>query len=228
MIERPAKDDADKELLVRLRAGDQQAFDELVARYHVTLVRVARMYVSSDAVAEEVAQEAWLGLLDGLDRFQQRSSLKTWLFTILTNRAMTRGQRESRSVPFSALAQPQDDAAPTVDPERFGPDGGWRTPPRPFDLPEARVAALELREQLRGALGLLPERQQIVLTLHDVQGMSTVQVGEVLGLSAGNARVLLHRARAKLQGTLAEYLGGSPPPGADSARNEPDVRETES
>src|SRR5277367_4802187 len=116
---RTGSPDGDERLLSRLREGDERAFSELVARHHATMVRVARSYVASDAIAEEVAQETWLGMLKGLERFEGRSSLRTWLFSILVNRALTRGQREARSVPFSSLTSPEEDAGPTVAAERF-------------------------------------------------------------------------------------------------------------
>jgi RNA polymerase sigma-70 factor (ECF subfamily) len=202
---RPGAPD-DHTLVQRLKAGDEQAFSALVARYRPTMLRVARSYVSTDAVAEEVVQEAWLGLLKGLATFEARSSVKTWLFRILVNRAMTRGQREARALPFSSLGDPSEDEGPTVSAERFGRDGAWATPPRPFELPERRTELLELRSELRAALAALPARQRIVVTLHDVEGMSTEEVGEALGLTANNVRVLLHRARARLQAGLAEYM----------------------
>ncbi len=196
----------DATLLSRLREGDEAAFAALVRRYQATMLRVARAYVSTDAVAEEVVQEAWLGLLKGLDTFEARSSVKTWLFRILVNRAMTRGQREARALPFSSLGDPAEDEGPTVSADRFARDGAWATPPRPFELPSARAELLELRAQLREALAGLPARQRIVVTLHDVEGMSTEEVAEALGLTTNNVRVLLHRARARLQAALAVYV----------------------
>ncbi len=201
-----APDDAT--LLVRLKAGDEAAFAALVRRYRATMLRVARSYVSSDAVAEEVVQEAWLGFLKGLDAFEERSSVKTWLFRILVNRAMTRGQREARALPFSSFGDPAEDEGPTVSAERFGRDGAWATPPRPFELPETRAELLELRLQLREALAALPDRQRIVVTLHDVEGLATEEVAEALGLTTNNVRVLLHRGRARLQAALAGYVDG--------------------
>ncbi len=203
---RPGAPD-DATLLDRLKAGDEAAFAGLVRRYRPTMLRVARSYVSSDAVAEEVVQEAWLGFLKGLDRFERRSSVKTWLFRILVNRAMTRGQREARVLPFSSVADSAEDAGATVSAERFARDGAWATPPRPFELPEARAELLELRGQLRDALAALPTRQRLVVTLHDVEGLPTEEVAEVLELTANNVRVLLHRGRARLQATLAGYVG---------------------
>ena len=208
-----AEDDA--ALLARLRLGDEQAFATLVARYRPSMLRVARMYVSSDAVAEDVVGETWLGFLRGLDRFEGRSSLKTWLFRILVNRAITRGKREARSVPFSALDAGDDGDSPTVDADRFAADGAWLTPPRPFDQPEVRAHALELRGELRTALAELPERQRVVVTLHDVEGLGTDEVATLLGITENNARVLLHRGRAHLQATLAGYVDHG------AGRNEP-------
>jgi RNA polymerase sigma-70 factor (ECF subfamily) len=184
------------------------------------MLRVARAYVSTDAVAEEVVQEAWLGLLKGLDAFEARSSLKTYLFRILVNRAMTRGQREARALPFSSLGDPAEDEGPTVSADRFAADGAWATPPRPFELPAARSELLELRGQLREALAALPDRQRIVVTLHDVEGLSTEEVAEALQLTTNNVRVLLHRGRARLQAGLADYVSAGDAPGAPRASNE--------
>jgi len=203
---RPAALD-DTALLDRLKAGDEAAFSALVSRHRPTMLRVARSYVSTDAVAEEVVQEAWLGFLKGLDSFERRSSVKTWLFRILVNRAMTRGQREARAVPFSSLGDPAEDEGPTVSAERFARDGAWATPPRPFELPESRAELLELRGQLREALAALPVRQRLVVTLHDVEGLATEEVAEVLDLTTNNVRVLLHRGRARLQAALTSYVG---------------------
>jgi RNA polymerase sigma-70 factor, ECF subfamily len=203
--------DRDAALLAALRAGDESAFVTLVTRYHASLRRVARAYVSTDAVAEEVVQETWLAVIDGLDRFEQRSTLKTWLFHILTNRAKTRGVRERRSVPFASL-RPADDE-PAVAPERFQGDGDkwpghWAAPPRPWEDPERRLAALEARERLREAIGALPTVQQAVLTLRDVEGLESEEVCALLDLSPGNQRVILHRARARVRDALEAYMEG--------------------
>jgi len=196
-------------LLAALRAGDEQAFVTLVTRYHATLKRVARSYVSTDAVAEEVVQETWLAVIDGLDRFQQRSTLKTWIFHILTNRAKTRGTRERRTVPFASLAGVGDE--PAVPLERFQREGDafpghWASPPRPWEDPERRLASLEARACLRAAISGLPPTQQAVLALRDVEGLDAEQVCELLNVSAGNQRVLLHRARAKVRTELERYF----------------------
>jgi RNA polymerase sigma-70 factor, ECF subfamily len=195
-----------------LRQGDERVFEALVDRYHATLIRLARMYVRDRAVAEEVVQETWLGVLNGLDRFEARSSLKTWIFRILTNRAKTRGQREARSVPFSALADPEERERPSVDPGRFrGVDevfyGHWSSPPRPWaDVPEEQLVARETRERIGAAIRQLPLAQREVITLRDVEGWSSAEVCNGLDLSETNQRVLLHRARTKVRQTLAQYL----------------------
>jgi RNA polymerase sigma-70 factor (ECF subfamily) len=204
----PSPPAAEAGLLDALRAGDEAAFAELVRRHHVGLRRFARGFVASDAVAEEVVQEAWLAVVSGLDRFEGRSSLKTWLFRIVMNIARTRGVRERRSLPFSALTAPGEDDPPSVPPERFQGRGDawpghWAAPPRPWEDPERRLASIELRERLRAALGSLPAAQQTVVTLRDVEGLGAEEVCDLLGLSEGNQRVLLHRGRARLRAALA-------------------------
>jgi RNA polymerase sigma-70 factor (ECF subfamily) len=175
------------------------------------MLRVAMMYVSTRAVAEDVVQEAWVGVLKGLDRFEGRSSLKTWIFRILTNIAKTRGEREGRSVPFSSLAG-DDDQDEAVDADRFlGPDhrwaGHWASAPRnPRDVPEDRLLAGEARERIAEAVDRLPENQRAVITLRDIDGFDAEEACEILGISEGNQRVLLHRARAKVRAALEEYL----------------------
>jgi RNA polymerase sigma-70 factor (ECF subfamily) len=196
--------DPDAPLLERLRAGDDAAFMELVERHHGALVRLAQSFVSSRAVAEEVAQETWLGVLRGIDRFEGRSSLKTWIFRILVNRAKTRGEREARSVPFSSLERPGE---PSVDPDRFVEAGAWASPPRRWDgEPEERLLAGEARAAIDAAIASLPPAQRQVITLRDVEGLDADEVAELLDLTAGNQRVLLHRARAKVRQALEEYL----------------------
>ena len=201
--------DRDAPLLPALRAGDEEAFVALVTRYHASLKRVARAYVSTDAVAEEVVQETWLAVIEGLDRFEQRSSLKTWLFHILANKAKTRGVRERRLVPFASLAGAG--AEPAVSPDRFQREGDawpghWAAPPRPWEDPERRLASLEAREHLRAAISALPPAQQAVLTLRDVEGLEAEDVCGLLNVSAGNQRVILHRARARVRADLARYF----------------------
>jgi len=170
------------------------------------------MYVSTRAVAEEVVQEAWLGVFAGLDRFEGRSSLKTWIFRILSNTAKTRGEREGRSVPFSSLAGDDEDDDGAVDADRFlGPDhrwaGHWASSPRnPRDVPEERLLAGEAQARIEAAVEALPENQRAVITLRDVDGFDAEDACEILGISEGNQRVLLHRARAKVRTALEGYL----------------------
>lgn len=205
----PLPTDEDAELLRALRAGDEHAFAELVAKYGPSLLRLAQLFVSSRAVAEEVVAETWLAVFTGLERFEGRSSLKTWLFRILTNKAKTRGQRESRTVPFSALAADGDEGETAVDVDRFlGPDsrhpGGWAVPPR--GVPEERLLAREVRERIETAIAALPPNQRAVITLRDVEGLSAEEACNVLGLSETNQRVLLHRARSKVRAAFERYL----------------------
>ena len=207
----PAQPDRDAPLVAALRAGDESAFATLVTRYHASLKRVARMYVSTDAVAEEVVQDTWLAVIDGIDRFEQRASFKTWLFHILTNKAKTRGTRERRIVPFASLGPGDDGDEPSVSADRFQREGDawpghWATPPRPWEDPERRLASLEAREHLRAAIAALPEVQQAVLTLRDVEGLGSDEVSELLDLTPGNQRVILHRARARVRADLERYF----------------------
>jgi RNA polymerase sigma-70 factor (ECF subfamily) len=199
-------------LLARLRAGDERAFEALVERHYPTMLAVARHYVKSRAVAEEVVQEAWLGVLKGLDRFEGRSSLKTWILRILVNTAKTRGVRESRSVPFASLA-PQDEG-PAVEPGRFrGPDdpfpGHWRAYPGDWQrLPHDALAERETLAVVVAAIEQLPPSQRLVITMRDIQGCDAEEVCEALDVSEGNQRVLLHRARSKVRGALERHLDG--------------------
>ncbi len=200
----------DAELVAALRAGDEAAYARVVREWHGPLLRVARIFVPSRAVAEEVVQETWLRVLGALDRFEGRSSLKTWVFRILVNTAKTRAQREGRVVPFSALHDPARVPEPAVEPERFLPDdherhpGGWASPPR--ELPEERLLAAETRERIAAAIEALPSSQRAVISLRDVEGWSADEVRNALDLSEVNQRVLLHRARAKVRSALEEYL----------------------
>jgi RNA polymerase sigma-70 factor (ECF subfamily) len=192
-----------------LRQGDEEAFAELVDRYGPSMLRLATMYVSSRAVAEEVVQEAWLAVLTGIDRFEERSSLKTWMFRILTNKAKTRAEREGRTVPFSSIGDPDE---PAVNPDRFVDTGvpgrgPWATPPRALDrIPEERLIAREAQERIVAAIVALPPAQRAVITLRDVDGLSADETCDVLGLSEGNQRVLLHRARSKVRAEFERYV----------------------
>jgi RNA polymerase sigma-70 factor (ECF subfamily) len=204
---------ADEAEIVRaLRCGDEGAFARLVGEYHGALVRMATLYVADRTAAEEVAQETWLAVLRGIDRFEGRSSLKTWIFRILTNRAQTRGRRDSRIVPFAALARAEAAGdEPTVDPALFrGPHdrypGGWISFPRDWDAPEARLLAAETQGYVRAAIEALPPVQRAVIGLRDVEGLGSQEVCNVLAISETNQRVLLHRARAKVRRALEAYL----------------------
>jgi RNA polymerase sigma-70 factor (ECF subfamily) len=199
-------------LVERLRSGDETAFMMLVDEHQASMLRIARMYVSSRAVAEEVVQEAWLGILKGLDRFERRSSLRTWMYRILVNIAKTRGQREGRSVPFSSLAG--DDALdPTVAEDLFqGPGGrspgGWSSFPDDWrGVPEDRLLGAETLAVIAEAIRALPPMQAEVIRLRDVMGWSSEEVRNALDLTDTNQRVLLHRARARVRGALEAYLG---------------------
>jgi RNA polymerase sigma-70 factor, ECF subfamily len=202
--------DDDARLVAALREGDERAFEALVDRYSSALLRLAQDFVRTRAVAEEVVQETWLAVLQGIDRFEGRSSLKTWLFRILVNKAKTRGVREARTLPFSSFAVEGDE--PAVPEERFrGADnqwaGHWASPPRPLaDYPEDRMLSRELQSRLVDALGTLPDVQRVVVTLRDVVGCDSDEVCDLLDVSEGNQRVLLHRGRSKLRAALEEYL----------------------
>jgi RNA polymerase sigma-70 factor, ECF subfamily len=201
------------QLLERLRSRDETAFVTLVDTLSPLMLRLARQYVSSRAVAEEVVQEAWLGVLKGLDRFEGRSSLKTWVMRIVVNTAMTRSGREARSVPFSSLAGDDLDE-PVVEPERFrGPEdafpGHWNAYPRDWrTLPEGTLQAKETVDVVRAAIDELPPMQRVVILLRDVEGWPPEEVCDALELSDGNQRVLLHRARSAVRQALEGYLDG--------------------
>ena len=203
----------EQRLLERLRGGDEAAFVALIERHHSAMIRLAMVYVSRRAVAEEVAQETWLAVLQGLDRFEGRSSLQTWIFRILTNRARTRGEREGRYVPFSALAGADDEAEPAVDPDRFLPADHPRWPhhwaARPSSwsaIPEERFLSQETRHYIQEAIAALPSNQQTVIVMRDIQGWTSEEVCNVLNISETNQRVLLHRARSKVRRALEHYL----------------------
>jgi RNA polymerase sigma-70 factor, ECF subfamily len=201
----------DAQLVEALRAGDEDAFARLVREYQPSLVRVARIYVSTQAAAEEVAAETWLAVLNGLDRFEGRSSLRTWIFRILTNIAKTRGQRDGRTLPFSALEDPGRVPEAALGADRFlDPDhprwpGHWAVRPEPW--PEDAVIAAETQARLAEAIEALPPVQRAVISLRDVEGWSSEEVRNALELSETNQRVLLHRARAKVRRALESYLG---------------------
>ncbi len=191
----------DAELLRGLRAGDEQAFVALVERYNGSMLRLAASFVPGRAVAEEVVQDTWLAVLRGLASFEGRSSLRTWMFTILVNRARSTRAREQRSIPVA-------DAGPVVDASRFGRGGAWSAPPEHWiEEAEDRIEAGKLAGLLRTAVDGLPGRQREVVLLRDVEGMSSVDVCAVLAISEANQRVLLHRGRGKLRQALESELG---------------------
>jgi RNA polymerase sigma-70 factor, ECF subfamily len=199
-------------LLTRLRAGEETAFRELVKQHDRTMRRIALSFVQTASVADEVVQETWLAVIRGLDRFEGRSSLKTWIFRILVNRAQSRGVRERRTTPFSSLASTDDEPGCTVDPERFVPPGHtsagyWVTPPsRFFELPEERLLAAETAELIERSISALPLRQQQVIRLRDVDGWDAQEVCESLDISPANQRVLLHRARAAVRAAMEAHF----------------------
>jgi RNA polymerase sigma-70 factor, ECF subfamily len=187
------------ELIERLRAGDERAFVDLVDRYHASMVRVASSFVPSRAVAEEVVQDTWMGVLKGIDRFEGRSSLKTWIFRILVNRARTTGAREPRAVEL--------DTGDGLSSDRFSPEGRWREPPAVWsDDIEDRLAAPEIAASIRTMVEQLPESQRQVVTLRDIEGLSSGDVCGMLGITEGNQRVLLHRARTRIRASLENDL----------------------
>jgi RNA polymerase sigma-70 factor (ECF subfamily) len=196
----PAVDD-DMELIQRLRAGDEQAFVVLVRRYHDSMIGLASSFVPSRAVAEEVVQDTWMGVLRGIGSFEGRSSLRTWLFRILVNRARTAGARERRSVAIG-------DAEPAVDPSRFDAAGAWLSPPEAWiEEVDDRLRSGKLAGRIRSAIEELPARQREVVTLRDVEGLSSDEVCHVLEITDGNQRVLLHRGRSRVRQVLETEFG---------------------
>ena len=203
----------DLALVEALRAGDETAFMMLVERYQPAMLRVALMYVSTRAVAEDVVQDAWVGVLKGLDGFEGRSSLRTWIFRILVNTAKTRGQREARSIPFSSVWTADPDAEPSVESGRFLPpghpaSGRWAEPPVGWEsTPEERLLSKETLAEVSRAIEALPPNQREVIRMRDVLGWPSADVRNALDISETNQRVLLHRARAKVRRALEGYLG---------------------
>ncbi len=209
---RPASHE-DLELVAALRAGDETAFMMLVERYQPAMLRIARMYVSTRATAEEVVQDAWVGVLRGLGGFEGRSSLRTWIFRILVNTAKTRGQREARSVPFSSVWAPDAESEPAVDPDRFLSSDRepwprhWASEPASWEtVPESRLLSNETLAQVAAAIDGLPPSQREVIRLRDVLGWTSQEVCNALDLSETNQRVLLHRARSKVRRAIEGYL----------------------
>lgn len=205
-------DGSEAAALSRLRGGEEAAFAELIALHHAALLRMARTYTTDAALAEELAQDAWIAFLESLGRFEGRSSIKTWLFRILMNIARARLRKESRTVPLSAVTGLDE---PAVEPRRFharwlpGIGGHWSEPPAPWaDLPEEQALAGETRAAIQAAIGDLPEQQRQVIVLRDIEGFPADEVCNLLGLSDTNQRVLLHRARSKVRRALEPRMGG--------------------
>lgn len=208
----PVEDERD--LVRRLREGDEEAFAGLVTDLAPALLRLAALHVSSRAVAEEVVQDTWLAVISGVDNFEGRSTLRTWIFRILLNRARTTGTREHRTLPFSAAWG--DDHSAAVPPDRFhsrrspGLAGSWAAPPVPWDeQPEDKVAATEVRRCIEDAVAELPIRQREVVTARDLLGLEAGEVCALFELSGGNQRVLLHRGRSHVRAALERHFGGA-------------------
>jgi RNA polymerase sigma-70 factor, ECF subfamily len=199
-------------LIEGLRAGDETAFRHLFEMLNATLLRVARGYAPSDAVAEEIVQETWIGVIKGIDRFEGRSSLRTWTFGILVNVARTKAVREARSIPFASAAPPGEEPEP-IDPERFFSSdhpqyaGHWRLGPAAWGIPEERLLAGETRSTLLAAIDDLPPNQREVIVLRDIGGWPAGEVCNALGITETNGRVLLHRARAKVRAAIDGTIG---------------------
>jgi RNA polymerase sigma-70 factor (ECF subfamily) len=207
----------ERELLEALRRGDEAAFVRLVATLHGSMLGLAMVHVGDRAVAEEVVQDAWLGVLGQLDRFEGRSSLRTWVLRIVANRAKTRAVRERRTVPFSALAGGDPEAdEPAVDPDRFLPAGHrwaghWASPPVSWrEVPEELLLSRETMAEVERAVATLPAAQRAVLVLRDVEGLTATEACQLLDLTEGNQRVLLHRGRSKVRAALERYLDPTP------------------
>jgi RNA polymerase sigma-70 factor (ECF subfamily) len=209
----PARSTNDEKLLAGLRRGDEDAFRELVHEHGPFLMRLALMHVPSRAIAEEVVQDTWLAVLNGIDRFEGRSSLRTWIASILLNTARTRGGRERRVLPFSFLLRRREEGRdePAVDPDRFqsirdSNPGAWARPPAEWASPEERLGTEEARRVLLEAIAELPPRQREVIALRDISGWSAAEARNALDLSETNQRVLLHRARSKVRAALERYF----------------------
>jgi RNA polymerase sigma-70 factor (ECF subfamily) len=199
----------DAEIVAALRRGEESVFADLVDGYSPGLTRMAQAFVRDRAVADEVVQETWLAVIRGIDGFEERSSVKTWIFSILMNRAKTRALREARSIPFSTAARHDE---PSVDPDRFLPadhryPGGWMMAPGEWRTPEDELIAGETRDAILRAIERLPEAQRVVITMRDVEGFPAEEVADTLGITDGNQRVLLHRARSRVRAAIEEQLG---------------------
>jgi RNA polymerase sigma-70 factor (ECF subfamily) len=204
---------SDERLLERLRAGDEQAFSQVVAEWSPMLMRLALAHVPSRAVADEVVQDTWLAVLNGIGRFEGRSSLRTWVISILLNNARTKGERERRVLPFSLLRRREEEGRdePSVPPDRFQgrrgeAPGAWAQPPLEWSAPEEKLASDATRAVMLEAIAGLPPRQRDVITMRDVLGLSSEEVRNALEVSETNQRVLLHRARSKVRAALEAHF----------------------
>lgn len=208
-----ARPDPDAALVEPLRAGDEAAFRALLARYHRAVVRVVATVVRREAVAEEIAQEAWLRVARSIGSFDGRGSLRAWIFRIAINAARARAGREAREIPASSLAEDDASAEPTVDPARFHGEGRWvghwSAPPGAWPRPDARLLSAELVALIGRAIDELPPLQRQVITLRDTQGLDADETCAIVGVSEANQRVLLHRARARVRAVLDSHLRGS-------------------
>ena len=206
-------DESDGQIVARVLGGDRAAFGELVRRYHGPLLRLALVFVRDRALAEEIVQDTWLGVLDGLAGFEGRAALKTWIFRILTNRAKTRGASEARTVPFSALSRGEGERGSDegVDPTRFDTRGMWQDPPHAWSArtPEDLLRREEAVKVMESVIASLPEGQRAVLTLRDLEEVGPEDTCSLLGITMTNQRVLLHRARTKVREALEQHLHGA-------------------
>jgi len=220
VVERGGSPASDDDLVEALRRGDQEAYAGLVDELTPALTRLALAHVPSRAVAEEVVQDTWLGVINGIDGFQGRSALRTWIFQILLNTARTRGKREKRTLPFASLRRRAEEGRnePAVEADRFQGrrgeyPGHWSRPPAEWSSPEVRLAQAEARDTMLATIAELPPRQREVITLRDIQGYSAAEARNALGVSETNQRVLLHRARCKVRAALEELLDAQEVPG---------------
>jgi RNA polymerase sigma-70 factor (ECF subfamily) len=191
---------SEAELVAQLRGGDEAAFTEIVERYHAQLIHLASTFVRTAEAAEDAAQETWIALIKGIERFEERSSLRTWLFQVCVNRARTIGAREHRSVPVEEIG-------PAVDAASFTTSGAWTSPPRPW--PEEREDVLcdaATVEQIREAIRDLPELQRAVVTMRDIDGLPAPDVCRILSITASNQRVLLHRGREQIRRDISRVV----------------------
>lgn len=200
----------ESEFIAQLRGGDEAAFTRLVEKHHAGLMRMAMIFVSAQAAAEELVQETWLAVIDGLDRFEQRSSLKTWIFAIMANKARKRATRDARTVNLSSFDERDLERMLNPDEDRFDGREHWTRPPAPWRVdPEERLLRRQLLEVVKATIDELPARQQIVVTMRDVQGFRGAEVAEVLDISPTHQRVLLHRARGTIRAALERHLAES-------------------